>query len=281
METLLPRGARPQARTINTMSPGTSDCALVVAAGQLRATSDPATNLRAATGVIREAADRGARLVVLPEATLAWFGTPLRTVAESLDGPFAEGIRQAARDTGTLVVVGTFTPAAEGRVHNTLLITGAGVNERYDKIHLFDAFGRRESDHVAPGDRLVTVDALGTTIGFATCYDLRFADQFTALGRAGARVICVPASWADGPGKAEQFDLLVRARAMDAQAWLVAADQPWTAPRGRAALGVGRSACVDPTGAVAARLGGEPGILITEIRPGLADEVRAAVPILA
>ena len=65
------------------------------------------------------------------------------------------------------------------------------TEERYDKIHLFDAFGTRESEHVAPGSRLVTVDVLGTTIGVATCYDLRFAAQFTALGRAGARVVCV------------------------------------------------------------------------------------------
>ena len=253
---------------------------LVVAAAQLRATGDPAANLALAVESIARAADRGARLVVLPEATLACFGSPLRDLAQPLDGPFADGIRDAAQRHGVVAIVGTFTPAGDGRVHNTLLLTGVGVEERYDKIHLFDAFGTRESEHVAPGSRLVTVDVLGTTIGVATCYDLRFAAQFTALGRAGARVVCVPASWADGPGKAEQFDILVRARAMDAQAWVVAADQAWTPPRGRAALGVGRSAVVDPAGAVRARLGAEEDLLVTRIVPGRADEVRQTVPIL-
>jgi predicted amidohydrolase len=82
-----------------------------------------------------------------------------------------------------------------------LLATGPGIDASYRKIHLYDAFGSRESDLVAPGKELVTITVQGVTVGLATCYDLRFADQFTALGRAGAELIVVPASWGAGPGK--------------------------------------------------------------------------------
>lgn len=87
-----------------------------------------------------------------------------------------------------------FTPADDGRVRNTLLVTGPGVEEQYDKIHLFDAFGFAESDTVAPGDRPVTVTVDGVTVGLATCYDLRFAGLFQTLGDAGAQLVVVPAS---------------------------------------------------------------------------------------
>jgi deaminated glutathione amidase len=114
--------------------------------------------------------------------------------------------------SGVVVIAGLFEPAPGGRVHNTLLATGPGIDASYRKIHLYDAFGSRESDLVAPGKELVTITVQIVTIGLATCYDLRFADQFTALGRAGAELIVVPASWGAGPGKEEQWDLLTRAR---------------------------------------------------------------------
>jgi predicted amidohydrolase len=176
-----------------------------------------------------------------------------------------------------------FEPAYDGRVHNTLLVVhpdGDHDVARYRKIHLFDAFGSRESAVVAPGDELVQIDVDGVSVGLATCYDVRFADQFSALGRSGAELVLVPASWGDGPGKAEQWDLLTRARAADAQAWLLACDQAWTAPRGRAPLGLGRSVLADPTGAVRARLGSEPGLLVAEIDTDVVRQVRERVPIL-
>ena len=89
---------------------------------------------------------------------MACFGTDLASVAEPLDGPFATGLRKAAADLGVVVVAGLFEPAEDGRVHNTLLVTGPGVETSYRKIHLYDAFGSRESDTVAPGKELVTFD---------------------------------------------------------------------------------------------------------------------------
>lgn len=264
---------------------------LQVAAVQMSATQDPTENLAQIRAYAASAADAGADLVVFPEAAMARFGTHLNEVAEPLDGPFADGVRTIAEEYGVLVVAGMFTPAgedAEGgsqgprgrRVHNTLLATGRGVEASYRKIHLFDAFGSRESDTVAPGDEHVVLEALGTRIGLTTCYDVRFADQFTALGRAGAEVVVLPASWGDGPAKAEQWDLLCRARAMDAQAWLLAADQAWSPPIGRAPLGVGRSMLVDPNGVVRAQLDAAEGLLAGRIDLELVAATRERVPVL-
>lgn len=253
---------------------------LRVASAQLHAGADPGENLVVVRDAIHAAAATGAALVVLPEATMAAFGSDLRALAEPLDGPFADGLRRVAAETGVTVIAGMFEPAPGGRVYNTLLVTGRGVETRYRKIHLYDAFGARESDLVAPGEALVTFELDGLTVGLATCYDLRFADQFTALGRAGAQLVCVPASWGEGPGKSEQWDLLVRARAADAQAWLLACGQAWTPPVGADPLGIGRSALVDPTGTVRAQLGPEPGILAEDVDATIVAAVRERVPIL-
>lgn len=258
---------------------------LTIAAAQLSSGPDPAANLELVTDAIAAAAARGAQLVVTPEATMACFGTDLRAIAEPLDGPWATAVRAAARENDVTAVVGMFEPAADGRVYNTLLVadpsqasTEAPVS--YRKVHLFDAFGSRESAVVAPGDQHVQIVVRGVSVGLTTCYDVRFADQFTALGRAGAELILVPASWGDGPGKAEQWDLLTRARAADAQAWLLACDQAWTQPRGRAPLGLGRSVLADPTGTVRTRLGSEPDLLVAAIDTDLVRQVRERVPIL-
>lgn len=254
--------------------------ALRVAAAQISTGADPVANLTTATEAVRWAAAAGASMVALPEATLAAFGTDLRAVAEPLDGPFATGLRKVAAELGVVVIAGLFEPADDGRVHNTLLATGPGVEASYRKIHLYDAFGSRESDLVAPGKDLVTIEVSGVRVGLATCYDLRFASQFTDLGRAGADLIVVPASWGAGPGKEEQWDLLTRARATDAQSWLLACDQAWTPPQGTDPLGIGRSALIDPLGHPRTRLAAEADLLLATLDPDLPTTVRARVPIL-
>lgn len=255
-----------------------------VACGQFAPSTDPQENLRTATELIRAAGEAGSALVVLPEGAMANFAAPIGTLAEPVDGPFATGIREAARAAGLVAVVGMYEPAAGGRCHNTLLVTGTAaggpVEATYRKVHLFDAFGIRESDTVSRGEDYVLVDVAGVRVGLATCYDVRFADQFTELGLRGAQVVVLPAAWADGPGKAEQWDLLTRARAMDAQAWLVASGQAWQPPIGTAPLGIGRSVVADPLGGVRARLGSAPDLLVADLDLSLVDAVRARVPVL-
>ncbi len=251
-----------------------------VAACQISAGTNPVENLRIAREAIARAARAGARIALLPEAAMASFAAPLGEVAEPLDGPYAQGLRTAAAEHGITVAAGLFEPAGDGRVYNTVLLTGPGGEATYRKIHLFDAFGSRESDTVAPGSELVTTTVDGIVVGIATCYDVRFADQFTALGRAGAQLVLLPASWGDGPGKAEQWDVLVRARAMDAQAWLLACGQAWVPPQPALALGIGRSSLCGPLGEVRARLDHQPGLLVADIDLDLVSDVRSRIPIL-
>lgn len=264
---------------------------LRIAAAQLAATEDPSENLQRIDELTGLAAERGARLVVHPEAAMVSFAAGrLDTLAEPLDGPFADGVRALAERHGVTVVVGMFTPAdaittEEGRrrsrVHNTLLVTGPGTTETtYRKIHLYDAFGTKESDTVAPGELIRTLDVQGWRVGLSTCFDVRFPAHFTELGRRGCELVVLPASWGDGPGKAAQWDLLVRARAHDAQAWLLAAGQAWTRRSVEGPFGIGRSALADPTGEVRARLGGGEDLLLADLDRDLVEQTRTTVPIL-
>ncbi|MEE1803134.1 MULTISPECIES: carbon-nitrogen hydrolase family protein [unclassified Streptomyces] len=257
-----------------------------IALSQLTTGPDPESNL----GLLREqahrAADGGARAVVFPEASMACFGTPLAPVAEPLDGPWAGEVRRIAKDTGLVVVAGMFTPATDGKVANTLLATGPGVEAAYDKIHLYDAFGFAESDTVAPGSEVVTIDVDGIRIGLATCYDVRFPELFRAHADAGAVVSLLLASWGAGPGKREQWELLTRARALDATLWLAAVGQADPAASGtpatsNAPTGIGHSAVIGPDGTVRQSLDGAPGMLLADLDPAEVTSVRQAIPVLA
>ena len=256
-----------------------------IALSQIASTSDPQYNLTLIEDGARHAADAGAVLVVFPEATMCRFGEPLGPVAEPLDGPWAERVRAIAAGAGITVVAGMFTPADDGRVHNTLVATGGGVEAAYDKIHLFDAFGFAESRTVAPGTKPVSITVGGVDVGLATCYDLRFPGLFQELAGGGATVVVVPASWGAGPGKREQWDLLVRARALDSTAFVAACDQadPTTVggEAGRAPTGIGASLVAGPLGGVLDQLGAEPGLLVADLDLDAVDAARKAVPVLA
>ena len=256
---------------------------MLIALSQLTTGPDPAKNLDLIEEQARRAADAGARVVVLPEAAMACFGTRLGPLAEPLDGPWANRLRAIAADAGIVVVAGMFTPADDGRVTNTLLATGPGVEDTYDKIHLYDAFGFAESDNVAPGTRVVTIDVDGVRLGLATCYDVRFPELFRAHADAGAVASLLPASWGPGPGKPEQWELLVRARALDATVWLAAVDQAAPTPPGperTAPVGIGHSMLVAPDGTVRERLGEEPGMLLADLDLAEVAAVRRKVSVL-
>jgi len=257
-----------------------------IALAQIISAADPARNLDQVAAEVARAVEQGAELVVFPEATMRCFGRSLSEVAEPVDGPWADRIRQIAARSETVVVAGMFTPASDGRVHNTLLVVGPGVDAHYDKIHLFDAFGFAESKTVAPGAAPLQVRIGDVEVGFATCYDLRFPGLFTTLATAGAQLICVPASWGAGPTKVDQWSLLVRARALDATAFVAACGQadPSTVgvtAVGAAPTGVGHSAVSSPRGGVVAALGPEPGLLVTDVDIAEVAAVRREIPVLA
>ncbi|GAB7191745.1 carbon-nitrogen hydrolase family protein [Kineococcus sp. NUM-3379] len=257
-----------------------------IALAQIASTPEPELNLDIVRKSVGTAAARGARLVVLPEATHCCFGVPLAPIAEPLDGPWAESVRKIAADAGVTVVVGMFTPGEGGRVRNTLLATGGGVEAHYDKIHMFDAYGFNESRNVVAGDDPVVVEVDDIGVGLTTCYDIRFPGLYQKLGDLGAQFSVVAASWGAGPTKVEQWEVLARARALDSTTFLLAAAQADPATTGAperagAPSGVGHSMVVSPLGAVLARLGDEPGLLVVDVDPEEVATARAVVPVLA
>ena len=266
-----------------------------VAVAQIVSGSDPEENLELVATRAADAAESGAQLVIFPEATMRRFGLSLAEVAEPVDGPWAQQLGKIAEHHQLVVVAGMFTPSEDGRVRNTLRALGPGVDAYYDKIHLFDAFGFRESDTVAPGTDPVMIKVGETNVGLTTCYDVRFPGLYIRLAELGAQVICVAASWGAGAGKVEQWQLLTRARALDSTSYLLAAGQAdpvaagvtfegGKAPNERstaAPTGVGFSAVISPRGEVLQSLGAEPGLLMVDLDLDLVEQTRAVIPVLA
>jgi predicted amidohydrolase len=255
-----------------------------VALGQILSGHDIAANLAKVTSVARDAAAAGARLVVFPEATMYAFGAPLAGIAEPLDGPFGSSVQRLARDLGVTIVLGMFTPAADGRVLNTLLAAGPETVSSYDKIHLFDAYGFKESQTVAPGAERRTISVDNVPVGLATCYDVRFPALFIENAAAGAAVSIVCASWGAGQGKVEQWELLVRARALDSTSFVLACGQADPSTQGKhvgsAPTGVGHSMVVSPYGEVLGGLAGAEDSLIVDIDLDQVTKAREAIPVL-
>ena len=253
---------------------------------QIVSSANPADNVELIRDYATQAKAAGAELVVFPEAAMRAFGNTLADIAEPLDGPWAAAVRSIAGDLDIAIVAGMFTPGNDGRVRNTLLVTGSGIDTSYDKIHLFDAFGFVESDSVDAGTSPVTFKLNGTVIGLATCYDVRFPALFTANARAGADINIVCASWGSGEGKAEQWDLLVRARAVDSTTFVVACGQGDPASiglpsAGAAPTGIGHSAVVSPLGSPLVTLGREPELAVVDIDTSVIPDVRGKLPVLA
>lgn len=253
-----------------------------IALAQMMSGTDPAANLATIAELTRSAADDGARLVVFPEAAMCRFGVPLAQVAEPLDGRWADGVRQVAAQTGITVVVGMFCPADDGRATNTLLATGPAVDARYDKIHLYDAFGFRESDTVAPGHEPVLIEVDEVPVGITTCYDIRFPELYVGLARRGAQLITVHASWGSGPGKLDQWTLLARARALDTAGFVAAVDQAYPGDEVAATgpTGVGGSLVADPYGNVVASAGADPQLLTCDVDLGAVAHARDTLAVL-
>ena len=256
-----------------------------VAVCQIPVSADPAVNADRVRAALADAAGQQAGLAVFPEGTQARFGSDLRAVAEPPEGAFGREIAEAAGKLGIAVVAGIFEPADGGsRVHNTTVaFDGTGrLVASYRKIHVFDAFGQRESDLVAPGGEPVVDDLAGLRVGFLTCYDVRFPEHARALVTLGAELIVLPSAWAAGLFKEEHWVTLVRARAIENTVWVAAAGQvpDRDEPPSRAPAGVGRSMVVDPMGVTRLDLGPYPGVGMTEIDTGLTARVRAEVPCL-
>ncbi|UGT57477.1 carbon-nitrogen hydrolase family protein [Nocardia asteroides] len=245
--------------------------------------TDPAANLTTLREHVRRAAEAGARVVLTPEYSMyavTRLDERVVAIAEPLDGPFTSGLSALAAEFGVHLVAGVVERPSPGatRISNTLVAHGPdGARVAvYRKVHLYDAFGHKESDVVEAGPLVApatfTVD--GVIFGMQTCFDLRFPEGCRRVAAAGAQVLLLPAQWIPGPAKVDQWTTLLRARAIENTIYVAAADQ--CAPRG-----AGASMIVDPAGGVLAELGDEPGVLTATVDPAHVARVRTANPSLA
>jgi deaminated glutathione amidase len=245
-------------------------------------------NLERASELVREAATRGASLVVLPEV-FAWRGARSDEAAhaEPIPGPSTDAMAELARTTGIHLLMGSILERSDGesRTFNTtcLLSPRGELLARYRKIHLFDVDlpGRvtvRESDARAPGDDVVVVATPLGKLGLSICYDLRFPELYRRQVRAGAELLLVPSAFTFTTGSAH-WEVLCRARAIENQCYLLAANQSGTSPHGFADFG--GSMIVDPWGVVIAGAGDGETVALAEIDHGYLARVRRELPSLA
>jgi predicted amidohydrolase len=272
-----------------------------VAAIQTTATPDRSANLAAAGELVSRAVGDGAQLAVLPESfSVAGSPSVLRAGAEGLDGPTTSWAREIARHHRIWLLAGSFPEAAaedggnrsEPRIHNTsCLIDPTGqIVATYRKVHLFDVTvagaASCESATVAPGTELVTapltgrLEGLEGTVGLSICYDLRFPELYRILTLRGATVVVVPAAFTAATGP-PHWELLLRARAVENQIFVIAAGQVGTLPPGMP-RGHGHSMVVDPWGTVLAeRTDPTPGVVTADLDAELQRRVRTELPVLA
>jgi predicted amidohydrolase len=264
---------------------------LRVACAQMNTRDDVAGNVRVATGLVEAAADRGARLVVLPE-TWAFKGARegIVATAEGPEGPSNRALAAVAARRGIWLLAGSvYEPAPGGLVANVSALFGPAGDLRavYRKVHLFDvttATARyRESDEVVPGTEVVTADidagdGAPLRLGLSICYDLRFPALYTALALRGARILCVPSAFTAFTGAAH-WEVLLRARAIENGCFVVAPDQVGEHLPGRDCFG--HSMIVDPWGEVLARLDDGVGLCVADLDLARLDAVRGQVPSLS
>jgi deaminated glutathione amidase len=258
------------------------------AAVQLNSTEDRKRNLGAAERLTREAAADGAQLVVLPErADLRASNERYLSDAIPADGETTAWARELARELSIDLVVGSFTERREGhdKLSNTSLHVGPDgeVKAVYRKIHMFDVVvggvDYRESDANEPGDEIVVSEtANGIPLGLTVCYDLRFPELYRILAVKGARIVTIPANFTRLTGEAH-WELLIRARAVENQVFVIAPGQIGECPPGQPAWG--HSMIVDPWGDVLAVAPDAECFVAADLDFARQDDVREKLPSLA
>jgi deaminated glutathione amidase len=261
------------------------------AAVQLNSTADKARNLEVAERLVRAAAADAAELVALPEKwNLLGDSAALLDGAEPLDGPTIDTARSWAAELGIHLVAGSIAEWVEGqeRSFNTSTLIGpeGELEAVYRKIHMFDVdvggVVYRESEHEQPGSEVVTAplsDGLeGVTLGMTVCYDLRFPELYRILAVRGATVITVPSAFTLETGR-DHWDVLLRARAIENQAFVLAPNQVGEAPPHYRSYG--RSAIVDPWGVVLARAADVECFVAADLDLHEQERIRTALPSLA
>jgi deaminated glutathione amidase len=258
------------------------------AAVQLNSSADVEANIAAADLHVRAAAADGAKLVVLPEKwTVMGDADDLRAGAQALDESAIAWARATARELEIDLVAGSIAERVRGqqKLSNAAVHVSSDGEIRavYRKLHMFDVEidGKqyRESDTDKPGEEIVISELSdGTKLGMAICYDLRFPELFRVLALRRSRVVALPAAFTL-PTTRDHWEVLVRARAIENQVFVVAANQVGEHPGGHHSGG--QSLIVDPWGTVLARAGDQPGHVLADLDFDHQDDVRQRVPLLS
>ena len=260
-----------------------------VAAVQLNSNGEKARNLAAAERLVRAAASDGAELVALPEKwNLLASGEELAAGAEALDGPSLEAARSWARELGIHLLAGSIVERGDeessGKVFNTSVLIGADGEDlaAYRKIHMFDVevggVAYRESEHEQAGEEIVSATVDGLEVGLTICYDLRFPELYRILAVRGARLIAVPSAFTAATGR-DHWEVLLRARAIESQVFVIAPNQVGEAPPHYSSHG--HSAIVDPWGTVLAEAGAGECFVAAELDLAAQERTREQLPSLA
>jgi predicted amidohydrolase len=265
------------------------DVVVKVAAAQLNSSADQQANLATADRLTRAAAADGAALIVLPEKwTAMGTDTDQRAAAQPLDGPAVSWARETARELGVEIVAGSIlelVPGQEKLANTSVHVDASGeIRAVYRKVHMFDVEvgGRvyRESELEQAGEEIVlSRTGEGVELGLSVCYDLRFPELYRILAVRGARIIAIPAAFTLATTR-DHWETLVRARAIEDQTFVIAANQWGEHPGGQHSGG--RSMIVDPWGVVLAQAAeaGEA-VLVAELDLERQREIRASLPSLA
>ncbi|MEO8197342.1 MAG: carbon-nitrogen hydrolase family protein [Thermoanaerobaculia bacterium] len=262
----------------------------IAAVCQMRSTSDGAGNLRQAEALVREAAARGATFVATPENT-NYLGPHAEKVrlAETLAGPTCSLFSRLAQELSLHLLLGSFNEksSVEGCCFNTSVLFGPTGDRLalYRKIHLFDVdvpggVSFRESATVAPGADVVVAETAFGAVGLSICYDLRFGELYRMLVARGATVLTVPSAFTATTGKAH-WEILLRARAIESQAFMLAPGQHGAHDDGGLRESWGHSLIVDPWGRILAEAPDGIGIATAELDFAETGRVRAAIPMAA
>jgi len=261
---------------------------------QMTASDDPAENLAQALALVTRAVAEGADMVLTPEVTNCVSASRSRqneVLRHEGDDPTLAGLRDLAARRGVWLLIGSLalkTGDADGRFANRsfLIAPDGGIAARYDKIHMFDVDVSeteryRESEGFRRGDRAVIADTPLGRIGMTVCYDLRFPQLYRALAQAGAEVLTVPAAFSPVTGAAH-WEVLLRARAIETGAWVLAPAQTGLHPagRGRSRRTWGHGMAVAPWGEVVADAGTEPGVTLVDVDLAAVADARRKVPSL-
>lgn len=260
---------------------------LRVATLQMCSGTNPDENLTVALNLLDRVAASGAGVAVLPEFW-DYMGPEehARDIATTIPGPLTDALAAKAREHRIFIYGGSIHERTEDdpRLHNTtVLIDPDGeIVTQYRKIHLFDVsfagqFAHQESATICPGTEIVTGTIDDVPIGFSTCYDLRFPELFRILALRGAEVIFLPAAFTLHTGK-DHWEILLRARAIENQCFMVAAAQFGKHPGGPVTYG--RAMIVDPWGLILAQAPDGTGMAVAELDFSALERIRSELPSL-